>query len=46
MKNLDLFVDWHLMLSPAACSSTGVTYYADQLPKLVLEDFFDGDLKA
>ena len=46
MKNLDLFVDWHLMLSPAACSSTGVTYYADQLPKLVLVDFFDGDLKA
>jgi len=46
MKNLDLFVACHLMLSLAACSSTGVTYYADQLPKLVLEDFFDGNLEA
>ena len=34
------------MLSLAACSSTGVTYYADQLPKLVLEVFFDGNLEA
>ena len=46
MKNLDLFVACHLMLSLAACSSTGVTYYADQLPKLVLEVFFDGNLEA
>ena len=46
MKNLDLFVACHLMLSLAACSSTSVTYYADQLPKLVLEDFFDGNLEA
>ena len=46
MKNLDLFVACHLMLSLAACSSTGVTYYADQLPELVLEDFFDGNLEA
>ena len=46
MKNLNLFVAWRLMLSLAACSSTAVTYYADQLPKLVLENFFDGDLKA
>ena len=34
------------MFSLAACSSTGVIYYADQLPKLVLEDFFDGNLEA
>ena len=46
MKNLDLFVVYHLILSLAACSSAGVTYYADQLPKLVLEDFFDGNLEA
>ena len=46
MKNLDLFMACHLMLSLAACSSTGITYYADQLPKLVLEDFFDGNLEA
>ena len=46
MKNLSLFVSCHLMLSLAACSSTAVSYYGDQLPKLVLEDFFDGDLKA
>ena len=46
MKNLDLCVACHLILSLAACSSTGVTYYADQLPKLVLEDFFDGNLEA
>ena len=46
MKNLDLCVACHLILSLAACSSTGVTYYADQLPKLVLEDFFDGNLGA
>ena len=46
MKNLDLCVACHLILSLAACSSTGVTYYADQLPKLVLEVFFDGNLEA
>ena len=46
MKNLGLCVACHLILSLAACSSTGVTYYADQLPKLVLEDFFDGNLEA
>ena len=34
------------MLSLAACSSAGVTYCADQLPKLVLEGFFDGNLEA
>ena len=46
MKKLNLFVACYLMLSLAACSSTGVTYYADQFPKLVLEDFFDGNLEA
>ena len=46
MKNLGLCVACHLILSLAACSSTGVTYYADQLPKLVLEVFFDGNLEA
>ena len=34
------------MVSLAAGSSTAVTSYADQLPKLVLVDFFAGDLKA
>ena len=46
MKASTFLIMCSLILSLTACNGTGVAYYAQQSPKFVLEDFFNGNLEA
>ena len=46
MKVSNLLAMCSLILSLTACNGTGIAYYAQQSPKFVLEDFFNGNLEA
>ena len=46
MKASNLLIMCFSILSLTACNGSGIAYYAQQSPKFVLEEFFDGNLEA